>query len=95
MNVEWLGFLGTSLVVLAYLPQLVHLAREHCTAGLSLIAYATWAVAGALLLAYAVALGDVVFIALQSYHILATSLIVFFLLRYKGQYCEAHGGRHT
>jgi len=29
------GFLGTALVVVGYIPQIHHLMREHCSAGIS------------------------------------------------------------
>ena len=29
MKMEWLGFIGTGLIVLAYIPQLLHLIRER------------------------------------------------------------------
>ena len=29
MSVHWLGYLGTGLVILAYLPLITHLVREH------------------------------------------------------------------
>lgn len=49
MEYKWLGFVGTGLVILAYFPQLVHLVRERCSAGLSIGAYVIWAVAALLL----------------------------------------------
>jgi len=30
-----LGFLGTGLVAMAYIPQIRHLIKEHCSAGIS------------------------------------------------------------
>ncbi len=46
------------------LPQIVHLMKEHCTAGLSLAAYVFWVVAAVLLLSYAVSMRDAVCISL-------------------------------
>jgi hypothetical protein len=39
---EFLGIAGISIGVLAYMPQVVHLWREHCSAGVSARAWAMW-----------------------------------------------------
>lgn len=92
MSTSWLGAIGTTLVILAYFPQIIHLINEHCSAGLSLRAYVVWGMAAILLLSYAISQGDVVFIALQSYQLVATVLICIFTHRYKNSLCEIHGG---
>ncbi|NIS79660.1 MAG: hypothetical protein GTO14_05500 [Anaerolineales bacterium] len=93
MPMHWFGFAGTTLCVLAYLPQIIHLIRERCSAGLSFRAYMMWAVAAVLLLSYSVAMRDAVFIALQSYHLAAGTLVCFFCKKYEGLLCEEHGGK--
>lgn len=92
MEYKWLGFVGTGLVILAYFPQLVHLVRERCSAGLSIGAYVIWAVAALLLWIYAMSRNDLVFIAPQVYQVAATILFCFFGIKYKGHCCETHGG---
>ncbi len=92
VSIEWLGFAGITLCVLAYLPQIIHLIKEHCSAGLSPRAYCMWLVSSVLLFTYSVAKNDPVFITLQAYQAGAGALILFFCLRYKGQLCEEHGG---
>ena len=92
MTIEWLGFAGTSLVVLAYFPQVIHLIKEKCTAGISLGAYLTWTLASVILLSYAISQRDPVFIALQSYQLFATAFILFFSYKHKGCSCALHGG---
>ncbi len=92
ISIEWLGFVGIALCILGYLPQVVHLLKEHCSAGLSTGAYCTWWIAAVLLLTYSIVRKDPVFIALQSYHVGATALVFYFGLKYKGQLCEDHGG---
>ena len=92
VSMEWLGFAAITLSVLAYLPQITHLIKEHCSAGLSLKAYSMWVVSAVLLLIYSIAKDDLVFISLQSYQAAAGALILYFCLRYKGQRCEVHGG---
>ncbi len=91
MPIHWLGHAGTTLCILAYLPQIIHLIRERCSGGLSARAYIMWATAAELLLAYSIAVGDAVFIALQSYQMGAAVLVCFFCKRYEGQLCEEHG----
>jgi uncharacterized protein with PQ loop repeat len=93
MSVQWFGYLGTTLVVLAYLPQIHHLIRERCSAGLSVRAYECWLVAAVLLVCYAVAVRDTVFIALQGYQLAAASIIYFLSKKYEGMRCEDHGSR--
>ena len=92
MSIHWFGYVGTALVIVAYLPQITHLIRETCSAGMSLGAYAIWVVAAVLLLTYAVLTRDPVFIALQSYQVLATGLICFYCKRFEHNLCELHGG---
>ena len=75
VSIEWLGFAAITLSVLAYLPQITHLIKEHCSAGLSPGAYCTWVASAVLLLTYSIAKNDPVFILLQNYQAAAGSLI--------------------
>lgn len=34
-----LGFVATGLVIVGYIPQIVHLIKERCTAGISISAF--------------------------------------------------------
>ena len=95
MTIEYLGFAGTMLCILAYLPQIIHLIKEQCSSGISESAYITWAIASMLLLSYAVCTRDTVFIALHSYQLGATVLICFFCRKYKDSLCEEHGGESS
>lgn len=92
ISIEWLGFTAITLSVLAYLPQIIHLIKEHCSAGLSPRAYCMWLVSSVLLLTYSIVKEDPVFITLQGYQAGAGALIFYFCLKYKGQLCEEHGG---
>lgn len=89
---QYLGFLGTGLVVVAYIPQISHLLRARCVAGISLWAYSVWTVSAALLLTYAVILEDSVFISLQIYQLLATASIFILSLRRGVGLCDVHCG---
>ena len=92
MSIHWFGYVGTALVIVAYLPQITHLIRAKCSAGMSFGAYAIWVVAAGLLLAYAIMRRDPVFTALQSYQVVAAGLICFYAKRFEHGFCETHGG---
>ena len=90
---RWIGFIGTALVIIAYLPQIHHLIAERCSGGISIKAYSLWFAAGFLMFVHAAAIGDPVFIALQVYQIGASALIILYALKYKESVCETH--RHA
>jgi uncharacterized protein with PQ loop repeat len=85
-----IGFLGTGLVIVAYLPQIRHLIKERCSGGISIKAYCIWFVAALLILVHAIGIQDPVFIVLQGYQLAACGLIVFFCKKYEDSVCEAH-----
>lgn len=87
---EILGFLGTATVAIGYLPQIIHLAKERCSAGISLIAWWVWLVSSFLIFSHALQRLDYVFIVLQSVHIVAIILIVWLARRYQGMTCPFH-----
>jgi uncharacterized protein with PQ loop repeat len=87
---EVLGIAGISIGVLAYLPQVVHIAREHCSAGVSGRAWAMWLTSSLLIGALALHRHDPVFIALQASSLTSTAVILFLSHRYRGMVCEAH-----
>ena len=39
---EIAGFAGAGLAGAAYIPQISHLIRAHCSAGISRLAFAAW-----------------------------------------------------
>jgi uncharacterized protein with PQ loop repeat len=90
MSTSWVGFIGTVIVIIAYMPQVVHLVQAQCSAGISLRAYALWLLSSFLLLGHAFNLNDGVFIALQGYQLGATMTIVVFAWKYKHSTCELH-----
>ncbi len=87
---EILGFAGTGLVVVGYIPQVVHLLRERCTAGLSIRAFSLWCVASLLFLIHAAVIRDVVFVGVQTVNLVAGGLIVGFCKRFEGEVCPFH-----
>jgi lipid-A-disaccharide synthase-like uncharacterized protein len=87
---ELLGIAGISIGMLAYVPQVAHLAREHCSAGVSARAWAMWLTSSLLIGALALHRHDPVFIALQASSLTSAAVIVFLTRRYRGMSCEAH-----
>jgi uncharacterized protein with PQ loop repeat len=87
---EILGPAGIGVVTIAYLPQVVHLHKEHCSAGISLRAYSLWCVSSALFLIHAAMIRDVVFTVLQVINLAATATIIILVKRYGRQMCSTH-----
>jgi lipid-A-disaccharide synthase-like uncharacterized protein len=87
---EILGIGGIAISMLAYLPQVVHLAKEHCSAGVSRRAWAMWLVSSLLIGALALHRHDVVFILLQISSLTSAAIILSLAHRYRGLACEAH-----
>lgn len=84
-----IGLFGAILAGIAYLPQITHLIKEHCSAGISKKAYILWLVAAIAILIHAIAIKSPVFILLSSIQLVATVLILFFSNKYKGT-CAFH-----
>jgi len=71
MGIELIGWLGSAVVIAAYWPQIYHLYVEKCAGGLSLMTWLLWLVSSSLLLAYAIILGDFLFICIQIINVIA------------------------
>jgi uncharacterized protein with PQ loop repeat len=80
---EIAGFIGAGLAGAAYVPQISHLIRARCSAGISRLAFGAWFLASFLVTARAIAIHAGVFIVLGGIQIAATTLIVFYATRYK------------
>jgi hypothetical protein len=87
---ELVGFIGAALAGAAYVPQIWHLIRERCSAGLSRVAFAVWFAASLLVTTHAVAIRATVFIALGAIQLAATTLILIYTTRYANSYCASH-----
>ena len=87
------GFVGAGLAGAAYVPQIFHLIRARCSAGISRLAFAVWLLSSLLITARAVAIGAGVFIVLGATQIVATALIVVCAARYKDTPCPVHRPR--
>ena len=87
---EIAGFAGAGLAGAAYVPQISHLVRARCSAGISRLAFEAWLLASLLTTARAIAIHAGVFIVLGGIQIVATALIVFCAIRYKDTLCPVH-----
>jgi hypothetical protein len=71
-------------------PQISHLIRARCSAGISRLAFGAWLLASLLVTARAVAIGAGVFIMLGGIQVVATALIMLYAVRYKDTPCLSH-----
>jgi lipid-A-disaccharide synthase-like uncharacterized protein len=81
---ELLGITGIAISVLAYLPQVVHLAREHCSAGVSSRAWTMWLLSSVLIGALALHRHDLVFVLLQISTLTSAAIILSLAQRTAG-----------
>jgi uncharacterized protein with PQ loop repeat len=87
---ELIGLSGASIAGYAYLPQITHLIREQCSAGISRKAFALWFGASILMTIHAVLLPALVFIVLGAIQIAAISVILVYSAKYRGMVCPLH-----
>ena len=90
--IQILGFAATTMVALGYVPQIVHLWKERCSAGISIPAWAIWVVASILFYSHAINIRDSVFVSLLTIQLTAQIAILALSTRYRGVNCEFHGG---
>jgi uncharacterized protein with PQ loop repeat len=81
---------GSLLMIAAYVPQVTHMIKERCTAGISLFAYSLWSLAAAILFTHAFMIHDAVFILVQGFTLIATWIITFYTWRHPGNRCPIH-----
>jgi uncharacterized protein with PQ loop repeat len=89
MKMEMLGWAGTALVIVAYIPQLHHLYVEKCAWGISISTWVIWLVAGALLLTYCIYQNDMLFTFVQAINITAITATII-LARRGNRICPHH-----
>ena len=87
---EVLGVAGIAISVCAYVPQVVHLWREHCSAGVSTRAWAMWLTSGVLIGLLAMHRKDPLFILLQISSLTSAAVILLLARRYRGMACGTH-----
>src|SRR5688500_14512430 len=86
---EMLGWAGTALVIVAYVPQIRHLYVEKCAWGISISTWLIWLIAGALLLSYCLFRNDTLFTFVQVINITAIVATII-LARRSNQICPHH-----
>ena len=82
LKMEMLGWAGTALVIVAYVPQIRHLYIEKCAWGISISTWLIWLVAGVLLLSYCIIRNDTLFTFVQVINI--TAIIATIILARRG-----------
>ncbi len=87
---EIAGYAGAALAGAAYVPQISHMVRERCVAGISRPAFLVWFVASALILVRAVAADEMVFVVLAGLQTGATGFISVYVAAHRGCYCDRH-----
>ena len=92
---QLLGFVATALVIGGYIPQIVHLIKQRCTAGISIPAFSLWWAASLLFLIHAGVIRDAVFVGVQTVNLVAGALILVFCKRYEGEVCPSHRGAYA
>lgn len=88
--IKILGFSGALIGGYAYVPQILHLVKEKCSAGISLGAFTLWTFSSSLVLINAVYLGSPVFIFLCSMQLVASLTILLLSIRSNGHVCQTH-----
>jgi uncharacterized protein with PQ loop repeat len=84
---ELAGFVGALLAGGAYVPQIRHLIKERCSAGISRPAFYVWSAASLLVLTRAVAIHANVFIVLGIIQVVATGVICLYAKLYENLRC--------
>jgi hypothetical protein len=84
------AFVGVGLAGAAYVPQVWHLVRAHCSAGISRFAFCLWLGASLLITTHAIATQAAAFIVLGVVQIAATTAILLLATKYASSYCVSH-----
>jgi uncharacterized protein with PQ loop repeat len=90
-----IGLTGALIAGYAYLPQINHLIKEQCSAGISRSAFALWLISSVLVTINAFYIHSVVFIVLGIVQICSTAIISIYSRKYKGQVCQFHAAGKT
>jgi uncharacterized protein with PQ loop repeat len=87
---DLIGLAGALIAGYAYFPQIKHLVKEHCSAGISRKAYLLWLISSLLITINAIYIGSLVFIVLGVVQICSTAAIYTLSAKYKGNVCSYH-----
>jgi uncharacterized protein with PQ loop repeat len=86
---EVLGWIGTTLIIIAYYPQIRHLWVEKCAWGISVWTWVIWLIASILLLIYCIVRGEVLLSVVQVAN-MASIAITIALVRRSDKVCSYH-----
>ena len=89
LKMEIIGWAGTTLVIIAYFPQIHHLWAEKCAWGISLTTWIMWLFSSALLLIYALLREEILFVIVQTINI-AAIVTTIALTRRSNNVCPYH-----
>ncbi len=84
MTPHWVGIVGTALIMLAFVPQIALLLRTRRAGGLSVKSNALNATSSGVLFMYALLRGDIIFIAVMGFQLVAATLILALNVLYRG-----------
>lgn len=87
---QLIGYIGTLLSIYAYVPQIKHLLKERCSAGISMKMYFIWIISSVLILFYGISIMASVIIVLQIANLIAVATILVFAKKYTGNSCPYH-----
>lgn len=88
---EIIGWIGTTLVIIAYYPQIRHLWVEKCAWGISVWTWVIWLIASSLLLIYCIVRGEVLLSVVQLSN-MASIVMTISLVRRSNNICPHHLG---
>lgn len=83
-----LGFIGTILVAVAYIPQIWHIAKKRCAMGLSVVSWSLWLFATILVFIHALTTADYIFIGLVTINLVAIIITLFLSTYYRNNVCD-------
>ena len=85
MTPNWVGIMGTALVMVAFVFQIAILLRKRKAGGLSVSSSILNMTASSSLLAYALLRGELMFTVVMGFQLLATLFILILNLIYRNQ----------
>jgi uncharacterized protein with PQ loop repeat len=84
MTPHWVGLVGTGLIMLAFVPQITLLLKTRRAGALSVKSNVLNSTASAVLFVYAMLRGDVVFIFVMGFQLVAVIVVLILNIIYRG-----------
>jgi uncharacterized protein with PQ loop repeat len=89
-----IGLAGAIIAGYAYLPQITHLIKEQCSAGVSQSAFLLWLISSILVTINALYIRAWVFVVLGTVQIVSTALVFLYSTKYRDQVCGYHAHQY-